>query len=81
MQAYCDRADGWRQMSLADRRVSVADLAAFRIDFECWLTTLSGRDRRIIAAFAAGQGTFAVAGRFGISAGRISQLRRRYEHL
>ena len=30
---------------------------------------------------AGGESTHAVAGRFGISAGRVSQLRRKYERL
>lgn len=71
----------WRQVAIADRRASVPDIAAFRIDFAAWLRTLTRRDRRIIAALAAGEGTSRVAGRFGLSAGRVSQLRRRYAHL
>ena len=77
-----DRASGgWRQVAVEDRRTAVPDLAAFRVDFARWLRTLARRDRRIVAALAAGEGTGAVAGRFGLSPGRVSQLRRRYEHL
>jgi hypothetical protein len=71
----------WRQLTIADRRASVPDLAAFRIDFAQWLKTLTRRDRRIVGALAGGDTTNAVAGRFGISSGRVSQLRRKYEHL
>ena len=76
---------GWReagglpQIAIADRRTPVPDLAAFRIDFACWMRTRSRRDQRIIGAFASGEGTSAVAERFAISAARVSQLRRRYE--
>ena len=76
---------GWReagglpQIAIADRRTPVPDLAAFRIDFACWMRTRSRRDRRIIGALASGEGTSAVAERFAISAARVSQLRRRYE--
>jgi hypothetical protein len=76
-----DGTDGWRQVAISDRKVPVPDLAAFRIDFARWLKTLSRRDRRIIAAFVEGQSTSSVADRFGVTAGRISQLRRRYEQM
>jgi hypothetical protein len=71
--------DGWRQVAIADRKDPIPETAAFRIDFARWLRTLARRDRRIIAAFTSGEGTAAVAGRFGISPGRVSQLRRLYE--
>jgi len=70
--------DGWR-MILADRRVPVPDLAAFSIDFDCWFEKFSRRDRAIISALIAGDHPSAVADRFGITRGRVSQLRRRYE--
>jgi hypothetical protein len=73
--------EDWRHVAVEDRRVSVPDLAAFRVDFEQWLRTLSSRDRRIIGALASGDGTSTVADRFGCSSGRISQLRRKYEQL
>jgi hypothetical protein len=69
----------WRRMLIADRKASIPDVAAFRIDFACWLSQLDERDRRIIGAFIAGEHGCAVADRFGLSAGRVSQLRRRYE--
>ena len=72
---------GWRQLAVADRRDPVPDTAAFRIDFARWLRTLARRDQRIISALIGGDGTGAVAGRFGLSPARVSQLRRRYEQL
>ncbi len=74
-----DATDGWKQIAIEDRRVPIPDLAAFRIDFACWLRILTRRDRHIIAAFICGERTMAVAERFAISEGRVSQLRRRYE--
>ena len=71
--------DGWRQVVLADRKVPVPDLAAFRVDFGQWFQMRSRRDRSIISALIAGEQPSAVADRFGISRGRVSQLRRRYE--
>ena len=56
-----------------------ADAAAFRIDFERWLNDQCGRDRRIIRRLIGGDGTGEVARRFGLSEGRVSQLRRKFE--
>ena len=72
--------DGWLEMLIASRKSDVPDLAAFRIDFEDWVSSFARRDRKIIAALASGERTKTVAERFGISHGRVSQLRRRYEH-
>jgi hypothetical protein len=72
-------ADGWRQLVLADRKVPVSDLAAFRLDFGHWFQTRSRRDRSIISSLIAGEQPSVVADRFGITRGRVSQLRRRYE--
>ena len=74
-----DGTDGWRQMALAGRKVDIPGLAAFRIDFDQWLRTLTRRDRGIVNALSSGERSSAVADRFGISRGRVSQLRRRYE--
>jgi hypothetical protein len=72
-------ASDWRQLVIADRNAPIPDTAAFRIDFAEFLRRLPRRDRRIIRALIAGEQAFAVAQRYGLSAGRISQLRRRYE--
>jgi DNA-binding NarL/FixJ family response regulator len=61
------------------RKASLPDLVAFRIDFAAWLRSHPSRDRRINLMLATGESTRAVAKRFDISEGRISQLRRRYE--
>ena len=71
--------DGWRQVAIEDRRIPIPDLAAFRIDFADWLQALSARDRKIIGGLLSGERTQTVAERFGITEGRVSQLRRRYE--
>lgn len=73
------RTTGWRQVAVADRGASVPDVAAFRVDFAEWLRTLNRRDRKIISAMMSGERTADVAGRFGITPGRVSQLRRKYE--
>jgi hypothetical protein len=71
--------DEWHSMLIASRKADVPDLAAFRIDFEDWFSSFARRDRKIIAALASGERTKTVAERFGITHGRVSQLRRGYE--
>jgi hypothetical protein len=78
---YDRKTEEWRQVAIADRKASIPDLAAFRIDFAHWRRMLSHRDRLIVASLARGDQTSAVADRFGLTPGRISQLRRKYEHL
>jgi len=69
---------GWREVPAEDRRTPVADQVAFHIDFPRWLSRLSRRDRRIAELLAAGHMTGEVAQCFGLSPGRISQMRREY---
>ena len=64
---------------MEDRTAGIPDLAVFRIDFATWFQTFSRRDRSLITALIAGEEPSTVADRFGISRGRVSQLRRRYE--
>ena len=49
---------------------------AFRIDFPAWRLTHAERDRRLLDDLMLGERTSDVAGKYGISAGRVSQLRR-----
>ena len=69
-------SDAWKEWLAEDNRVSPADEAAFRVDFEDWLASLPGRDRRVAELLATGEMTLAVARMAGISPGRVSQLRR-----
>jgi RNA polymerase sigma factor (sigma-70 family) len=70
-----DQRSGWREQLVDNSRTPVPEQAAFRIDFPDWLGTLSARDRRIVDDLAAGGRTGEVAQKFGVSAGRVSQLR------
>ena len=47
--------------------------------FPVWLDSFSSRDRKIAEALAEGGSTSEVARRFGITLGRVSQLRRKFE--
>ena len=73
-----DRAAGeaWREVLVEDGTVTPAELAASRIDYPAFLAGLPGRDRAVAEALAAGETTGGVARTFGLSAGRVSQLRR-----
>jgi hypothetical protein len=77
--ARLDRFDenegAWIEAVVQDHHTPPADQAAFRIDFPAWLATHTSRNRRIAEALAVGHTTNHVAHKFGISAGRVSQLR------
>jgi hypothetical protein len=54
------------------------DAAAFRIDFPCWLSTWSERDRWLIEDLAMGERTLDVANKYGVCPSRVSQKRREF---
>jgi hypothetical protein len=57
-------------------RTPVDDQVAFRLDFPAWRLTRSDRDRRVIDDLMIGERTMDVADKHGLTAARISQLRR-----
>ena len=69
----------WRELVIQDRRATPAEIAIIRIDFQTWLSSLPGRQREIAEVLATGEGTKQVAHRFGLTAGRVSQLRRKLQ--
>jgi hypothetical protein len=71
-----DKSTGaWCQLLVEDQHAGPAEIAAARIDVAAWLATLSWRQRRIAKSLALGTSTSDVARQFGLSAGRVSQLR------
>jgi hypothetical protein len=56
----------------------VPDQAAFRLDFPAWLASQGHRNRQIAEAMALGHRTEELADTFGLSAARVSQLRREF---
>jgi hypothetical protein len=71
------KAFGALDERLADNtRTPVPEQAAFRIDFPAWLGTLSSRERTMAQAMMRDEGTNDLSRAFGVSAGRVSQLRR-----
>jgi hypothetical protein len=75
---------GQREMDAMEERLHdntrtpVDEAAAFRIDFRSWLAQQSERDRRIIDAMVRDERTLDLARMFGVTPGRIPQLRRAY---
>ena len=65
--------------ALADNTVTPVDeQVAFRMDFPCWLSTYSDRDRRIALDLMAGERTQDVSEKYSLSAGRVSQMRMQF---
>lgn len=73
------RAAAWIEAIVEDKRASVPDQVAAKLDFASWFGTLSRRMKRIAKDLALGMSTSEVALRHGITAGRISQMRRSLE--
>ena len=74
-QFDCDE-DEWREALIEDRRAGPAETAAARIDVAAWFRSLARKKRKIAQTLAKGEGTGKVARMFGLTAGRVSQLRR-----
>ena len=71
-----DSLQEWQETVLTDRRSTPAEIAALRMDFSAWFTTLSLRDQRLAKLLAVGESTGRVAQMLRITSGRVSQLRR-----
>ena len=72
------RMDEWQDALVDNHRTPIPDQVSFRCDFPVWLRTLTRRECRIVLRLARGDRTGDVAKRFGLTAGRISQLRRAF---
>jgi hypothetical protein len=57
----------------------VPEQVSFRLDFPAWRLTRSDRDRRVIDDLMRGERTLDVADKHGLTAGRVSQLRRDFQ--
>jgi hypothetical protein len=68
------------QEALIDnRQTPVPEQVCFRLDFPAWLRTLGRRNRQILDDLMLGERTGAVARKYGLSAARVSQLRREFQ--
>ena len=80
LDQFDNPTDEWQQIVVEDRHSGPADVASTRIDFGAWLAQLTRRTRQIAKDLAEGYSTSEVAGKHGLSASRISQLRRELYH-
>jgi hypothetical protein len=69
------RFDGLEERLHGNTRTTVVDQVVFRIDFRAWLATLTARERKIIRVMMLNERTRDLARTFGVSPGRISQIR------
>jgi hypothetical protein len=66
----------WMELMVEDKRASVPDQVAAKLDVGAWFATLSRRMKQIAQDLAYGFSTSEVAEKHGVTPGRISQLRR-----
>jgi hypothetical protein len=75
-----DRFDGkegqWLEILLEDKHAGPFDIVRTKLDFAGWLRSLPLRLRRIAKFLANGATTTDAAEKFGVSLGRISQIRK-----
>jgi hypothetical protein len=79
LDRHDEECGNWQEILVEDRSAGPADIASARIDVERWLESLSERDRCLAKQLAAGETTRGAARLFGVTAGRISQRRRKLE--
>ena len=71
-----EKQDAFEERLQDNTQTPVPDQAAFRCDFPAWRLSRTDRDRRVIDDLGMGERTLDVSKKYGISPGRISQLRR-----
>ena len=69
----------WLDRLVEDKRASVPDQVAAKMDVGAWFGTLSRRMKQVARDLAYGFSTSEVAEKHGVTPGRISQLRRTLE--
>jgi hypothetical protein len=72
-------AGAWIGELVEDNRATVPDQVAAKIDVAVWLSSLPRLRQQIARDLALGGATQDVARTYGLTAGRISQLRRWFE--
>lgn len=79
LDAYSRKGARWIDTIVADKRTPIADQVAAKLDITAWLRTMTRRMRQIAKDLAFGFSTSEVAEKHGVTASRISQLRRSLE--
>ena len=69
----------WIDKLVADKRAPIVDQVAAKMDVSAWFGSLTQRTKQIAKDLALGCSTSEVANKHGVTAGRISQLRRMLE--
>jgi len=70
------QTSNWIDAIVEDKRAAVADQVAAKMDVGAWFATLTKQMKEIAKDLAFGCSTSEVAKKYGVTAGRISQLRR-----
>jgi hypothetical protein len=70
-----DYGGEWKEILVEDRSATPAATAIARLDFASWLDQLCRRDRGVATTLARSETTRDTARQFGLTAGRVSQLR------
>jgi hypothetical protein len=70
------RGNPYDEALVDNTRTPVPDQVSFRLDFRAWRLTRGRRDRDVIDDLMLGEPTSGVARKHGLSAARVSQLRR-----
>jgi hypothetical protein len=75
---HCDKSQ-WIEKLVDDKRASILDQVAAKMDVRAWFATLTTGMKQVAKDLAFGFSTSEVARKHGLTAGRISQLRRMLE--
>ena len=70
-----DASGDWLNGGFADRKASVPDVVALRLDVPEWLSGFGARMQRIARDLAMGWKTVELAQKYGITSARVSQIR------
>jgi hypothetical protein len=73
------KAGEWIEELVEDQRAPVPELVAAKIDVGAWFASLSLRMKQVARDMAFGWSTKELAAKHGVTAGRISQMRRSLE--
>ena len=79
LDRYDELNGEWREVLIEDRKAGPAETAAARVDISDWFDSLPRHKRRIAQTLAAGASTKRTAKKFGVTPGRISQMRREFQ--
>ena len=78
LDQVCPETKDWLDAAVEDLRAPIPEQVALRIDVSAWLRKFTRPMRRIARELASGWSTGEMARRHGLSAARISQLRREF---